>query len=134
MANDLTLADFLNPFTPLRLAAGGAKAVGTAVVGGAGSVVRGTVDTGARGIATATQPMADAASDVASFLSASVKEVGETIRDTNKKILIGEVVLVGGVVALAGIAAWYLSKSPEARARVWDVGSTGAKFLLTKGG
>ena len=123
------LATLLNPLTPLYMAADGVRVVGRVVTSVPGAVV----DTTARGIATATEPMAGAVSDMAGFLSLGVKEGAATFRDTNKKILIGEVVLVGGVVALAAIAAWYLSKSPEARAATKNAVLTGGKFLLTKG-
>lgn len=130
------LATLLNPLTPLYLAADGVRVVGRAVARVPGAVV----DTAGRGVAIATEPMAragvagaEAASDMANFLSLGVQEAGKTVRDTTKKVAIMQAVSVAGVVGLAAVAAWYLSKSPEAREKVWTAGKTGARFLLTKG-
>ena len=122
MAQDFNVIDFLNPLTlPGR------------AVKGAGIVAGGITDTAARGVAVATEPLASAAGDVAGFMSVAVREAGETIRDTSRKVLIGEIIVVGGIVATAAIAAWYFSRSPEARSNTWSALGTGTKLLLTKG-
>lgn len=130
MGDALEPIDFLNPLTPFRLGSRGATVAGRVVSDAAKS----GVDTAARGVATATQPLATAAGDVAGFLSVVAHEAGETARDTTKKLLIGEMVLVGGVVAIALTAAWYYSRSPEARAATGRTVLAGTKLLLTKGG
>lgn len=129
MGEALTPATFLNPLFPIVLGSRAARVVGRSAV----DLAKGAVDTTAEGVATATRPMATAATDVASFLSVSVKEIGETVRDTSKKILIGQTVLVGGAVVIAVAAAWYFSRSPETRAATKTAALTGARYLLTKG-
>ena len=62
-----------------------------------------------------------------------VGKAGDDLNKLANKAIVAEVVLVGGVVAVAAIAAWYLSKSEEGRAATKNAVLTGGKFLLTKG-
>ena len=104
---------FLNP-----IEAG--KAAGRALP----AISRGAIDAAAEGIATATAPVAGGLARVAEAGEGVSENIGKTIRDTTTKVILYETVVVVGVLGVLGIAAWFFSRSPEARA--------GAKLLAVK--
>lgn len=123
--SDLSPIDFLNPLTPIRMAAEGA---------GHAMDLAGVAAAAAREGAAAGLPGMSFLNPL-DFRFPELPDLGKAGDDINKlatKALIGEAILIGGIVAIAGIAAWYLSKSPEAREST-KAALAGGKFLLTKG-
>lgn len=107
----------LDPRTPLRLEAEGARTVvgagkraaGAAAETAAG-VARGSVEAFASGFATASQPLADAAKTVSGDVRATI----EAGLDTGKKLLLGEIILVAlGLVVVGGVV-WVYAGAPGA--------------------
>lgn len=94
---------FLNPFELLRRAA------------------RAPVDVAAEGVATASQPMADAATAVGKSAEGIAKETRgmmDTANSLANKALISEGLLIAGVLVAGGLLIWGLTRSDTAR----DVG------------
>ena len=123
MSDEFRPIDFLNPLTPLRLGGAGARAVqekGAEIAAAGAEGFRQGVDQEVENIRTGLLPFLPRIPGLPGLpslpdLTGGLKEAGDDINKLANKALLGELVLVGGIVAIAGIAAWYLSRSPEAR-------------------
>lgn len=130
------LATLLNPLTPIYMEVEGAKIAADTAKDWGTAAVEGAKAGAAAGMSMGLlNPLGGMVPSMPKL--PELPDLGKAGDDINKlatKALIGEAILIGGVVTVAGIVAWYLSKSPEAREKVWTAGKTGARFLITKGG
>ena len=117
-------ASFLNPVETARAAGGGV----TALARTAAEIAAQSVATGLSPIGRAAEVAGEGQKRAITFLQTETKDWRDWFDNQGNKVLVGETILVVGILGGLGLLVWYLANSENARRAAY----AGGKMLAVK--